>query len=73
MAVGFSPNLARLSDLAPLASGFYRLALAVPAIWLAIILTGSEIAARILANWDFYVRHEFAKVTTIIERARVDD
>jgi glutamate synthase domain-containing protein 3 len=36
-------------------------------------LTGSEIAARILANWGFYVRHEFAKVTTIIERARVDD
>ena len=36
-------------------------------------LTGSEIAARILANWEFYVRHEFAKVTTIIERARVDD
>jgi hypothetical protein len=36
-------------------------------------LTGSEIAARILVNWEFYVRHEFAKVTTIIERARVDD
>jgi glutamate synthase (NADPH/NADH) large chain len=36
-------------------------------------LTGSEIATRILANWEFYVRHEFAKVTTIIERARVDD
>ncbi len=43
VAVGFSPNLARLSDLAPLASGFYRLALAVPAIWLAIILTGSKL------------------------------
>jgi glutamate synthase domain-containing protein 2/glutamate synthase domain-containing protein 1/glutamate synthase domain-containing protein 3 len=36
-------------------------------------LTGSEIAARILANWEFYTRHEFAKVTSIIERARVDD
>jgi glutamate synthase domain-containing protein 3 len=36
-------------------------------------LTGSEIASRILANWEFYVRHEFAKVTSIIERARVDD
>jgi glutamate synthase (NADPH/NADH) large chain len=35
--------------------------------------TGSEIAARIMANWDFYMRHEFAKVTSIIERARVDD
>jgi glutamate synthase domain-containing protein 2/glutamate synthase domain-containing protein 1/glutamate synthase domain-containing protein 3 len=36
-------------------------------------LTDSEIAARLLANWEFYVRHEFAKVTSIIERARVDD
>jgi len=36
-------------------------------------LTDSEIAARILANWEFYVRHEFAKVISIIERARVDD
>ena len=43
VAVGFSPNLARLSDLAPLASGFYRLALAVPAIWLAITLTGGRL------------------------------
>jgi glutamate synthase domain-containing protein 3 len=36
-------------------------------------LTDSEVAARILANWEFYVRHEFAKLTSIIERARVDD
>jgi glutamate synthase domain-containing protein 3 len=36
-------------------------------------LTESEVAARILANWEFYVRHEFAKVTSTIERARVDD
>lgn len=34
VAVGFSPILARLSDLAPLASAFYRMAFAVPAIWL---------------------------------------
>lgn len=40
IAVGFSPIFARLSDLAPLASGFYRLAFAVPAIWLAIQLSG---------------------------------
>jgi drug/metabolite transporter (DMT)-like permease len=43
VAVGFSPNFARLSDLAPLASGFYRLALAVPAIWLAITLSGGRL------------------------------
>jgi glutamate synthase domain-containing protein 2/glutamate synthase domain-containing protein 3 len=36
-------------------------------------LTESEVAARILANWEFYVRHEFAKVTSTIERAHVDD
>jgi len=36
VAVGFSPIFARLSDLAALASGFYRLAFAVPAIcWLS--------------------------------------
>lgn len=34
VAVGFSPIFARLSDLAPLASAFYRMAFAVPAIWL---------------------------------------
>ena len=36
-------------------------------------LTNSEIAARILLNWGFYIRHEFAKVTSIIPRAHVDD
>ncbi|MGH8056274.1 MAG: glutamate synthase large subunit, partial [Candidatus Entotheonellia bacterium] len=36
-------------------------------------LTGSEIAMRILANWEFYVRHEFAKVTSTIARAHPDD
>lgn len=45
VAVGFSPIFARLSDLAPLASGFYRLAFAIPAIWLAIKLTGDPLAA----------------------------
>jgi drug/metabolite transporter (DMT)-like permease len=34
VAVGFSPIFVRLSDLAPLASGFYRLALAIPLLWL---------------------------------------
>jgi drug/metabolite transporter (DMT)-like permease len=34
VAVGFSPIFVRLSDLAPIASGFYRLALALPALWL---------------------------------------
>src|SRR5215216_1837304 len=43
VAVGFSPIFARLSDLAPLASGFYRLAFAVPAIWLAVTLSGSDL------------------------------
>jgi len=43
VAVGFSPIFARLSDLAPLASGFYRLAFAVPAIWLAVRVSGGEL------------------------------
>jgi drug/metabolite transporter (DMT)-like permease len=43
VAVGFSPILARLSDLAPLASGFYRLGFAVPAIWLISRLSGDRI------------------------------
>ena len=43
VAVGFSPILARLSDLAPLASGFYRLAFAVPAIWLAVKISGGDL------------------------------
>ncbi len=43
VAVGFSPIFARVSDLAPLASGFYRLALAVPAVWLAIKLGGGAL------------------------------
>jgi drug/metabolite transporter (DMT)-like permease len=43
VAVGFSPTFARLSDLAPLASGFYRLAFAVPAIWLAVQASGGEL------------------------------
>jgi drug/metabolite transporter (DMT)-like permease len=34
VAVGFSPIFVRLSDLAPIASGFYRLALALPVLWL---------------------------------------
>src|SRR5439155_1076123 len=44
VAVGFSPIFARLSDLAPLASGFYRLAFAVPAIWLAVQVSGGIFA-----------------------------
>lgn len=44
-AVGFSPIFARLSDLAPIASGFYRLGLAVPAIWILCALAGERVAA----------------------------
>lgn len=43
VAVGFSPIFARLSDLAPLASGFYRLAFAVPAIWIILRFTGEKV------------------------------
>ena len=43
LAVGFSPIFARLSDLAPLASGFYRLAFAVPAVWLFAYFSGEQI------------------------------
>jgi drug/metabolite transporter (DMT)-like permease len=43
VAVGFSPIFARLSDLQPLASGFYRLAFAVPAIWLILRFTGEKV------------------------------
>ncbi|MGE0007972.1 MAG: DMT family transporter [Parvibaculaceae bacterium] len=43
VAVGFSPIFARLSDLAPLASAFYRMALAVPAVWLFAWLSGDRL------------------------------
>ncbi len=43
VAVGFSPILARLSDLALVASGFYRLGFAVPAIWLFAWLSGDQL------------------------------
>ena len=43
VAVGFSPIFARLSDLAPLASGFYRLAFAVPAVWIFAWLSGDRL------------------------------
>jgi drug/metabolite transporter (DMT)-like permease len=34
VAVGFSPIFVRLADVGPLASGFYRLALSLPMLWL---------------------------------------
>jgi drug/metabolite transporter (DMT)-like permease len=43
VAVGFSPIFARLSDLAPLASGFYRMAFAVPAIWVLCKVSGDPL------------------------------
>lgn len=43
VAVGFSPIFARLSDLAPLASGFYRLAFAVPTVWIFARLSGDQL------------------------------
>jgi drug/metabolite transporter (DMT)-like permease len=43
VAVGFSPIFARLSDLEPLASGFYRLAFAVPAIWIILKIAGEKV------------------------------
>jgi drug/metabolite transporter (DMT)-like permease len=53
VAVGFSPIFARLSDLAPLASGFYRLAFAVPAIWLATQASRGELQSpSTLASGD---------------------
>jgi drug/metabolite transporter (DMT)-like permease len=39
VAIGFSPILVRLSDLAPLASGFWRLGLSVPILGLLALLT----------------------------------
>ena len=45
VAVGFSPIFARLSDLAPLASGFYRLAFAVPAVWLFAWISGDRLGS----------------------------
>jgi drug/metabolite transporter (DMT)-like permease len=43
VAVGFSPIFARLSDLAPLGSAFYRMAFAVPAIWLFAWASGDRL------------------------------
>lgn len=39
VAIGFSPVLVRLSDLAPLASGFWRLGLSIPVLGLVVLLT----------------------------------
>ncbi len=39
VAVGLSPVFVRLSDVGPLASGFFRLALALPVLWLIQALT----------------------------------
>ncbi|CAN5303510.1 DMT family transporter [soil metagenome] len=53
VAVGFSPIFAKLSDLAPVASGFYRLALAVPVVWAICRLSGERAAApRDIARGD---------------------
>ena len=54
VAVGFSPIFVRLSDLAPIASGFYRLALALPALWILSRCTPGDArndAAPTLRDW----------------------
>jgi drug/metabolite transporter (DMT)-like permease len=40
-AVGFSPIFVKLADVGPLASGFYRMALALPALWVLQGLTAA--------------------------------
>src|SRR4051794_11948750 len=53
-AVGFSPIFAKLSDLAPIASGFYRLALAVPVLWLFCAVLGEKAARPVdISRGDF--------------------
>ncbi|MDP4823067.1 MAG: EamA family transporter, partial [Aestuariivirgaceae bacterium] len=39
VAIGFSPVLVRLSDLAPLASGFWRMGLSIPVLAVVALLT----------------------------------
>ena len=60
VAVGFSPIFARLSDLAPLASGFYRLAFAVPAVWLFAWLSGGRLDPISSLGRSDHVRHILA-------------
>jgi drug/metabolite transporter (DMT)-like permease len=49
IAIGFSPIFVRLSELGPVATGFYRLLLALPLLWLWMRLEGRAAPATRLA------------------------
>jgi drug/metabolite transporter (DMT)-like permease len=46
IAIGFSPIFVRLSELGPIATGFYRLLLALPLLWLWMRFEGPRAAPR---------------------------
>jgi drug/metabolite transporter (DMT)-like permease len=49
IAIGFSPIFVRLSELGPIATGFYRLFLALPLLWLWLLREGG--AAKRETSW----------------------
>jgi len=56
IAIGFSPIFVRLSELGPIATGFYRLLLALPLLWLWMHWEGRVAASDAAAiNWPAFV------------------
>jgi drug/metabolite transporter (DMT)-like permease len=51
IAIGFSPIFVRLSELGPVATGFHRLLLALPLLWLWMRVEGRDAPATQLAAW----------------------
>ena len=49
LAIAFSPIFVRLSELGPTATAFHRVALAIPVLWLALVL---DFAAQEAASAD---------------------
>jgi len=53
--IALSPIWVRVSEVGPTASAFWRVALAVPALWLLVPLAGRHSAPRMLTHWKLLV------------------
>lgn len=53
--IALSPIWVRVADVGPTASAFWRVALAVPALWLLVPLDGRRSAPAMLAHWKLLV------------------
>lgn len=81
--IGFSPILVRLSDVSPLASAFYRVALAVPLIWFVAHRAGADLLrtfspklllpgilfAGDLALWHLSINYTYVANATLLANA----